>query len=142
AKTTGYADARAFYEWLLKNRKDAFAAKSKAETEKGRLNALSAKLRDAKPEVRQQGLADILNAYCNKDAADIAAVREKLRNLIKDNPAAALPCLNDDRLAVRILIGNLFSESLGAEFQFDPWESAQTRGEVIERWNKALSGKI
>jgi hypothetical protein len=61
--------------------------------------------------------------------------------MVKENPAGMLPSLNDGRLAVRILMGNLFSEALGNEFQFDPWESAQARGEVIERWAKVLASR-
>lgn len=139
AETSGYQDARKFYDWLTRSRKLSFAKVSRRAAEEEKLKALGADLRNADSAVRERGVERLLEAYIAAEQRDLAAA--ELRRLIAENPKSMAPRLNDPRLAIRILVANQFAEKYGEGFAFDPWAGEEARRAAVAAWMRRDGGE-
>ncbi len=136
ATNVGYMDPATFKRWLNSYEDSAFARQSKAEGLALAMKTMVSRLEAPDEADRGTVLASLLDMYCAPDSRDDGASKlaaNELRAWAGRHPDRAAPLLNDRRLAVRILFATLFVEKRGADFQFDPWDTAGNRAVAIER---------
>lgn len=140
--TTGYSQANQFHDWLVTYHEQAFAQESNAEQMKLAVEALGEQLLDSDAITRGRGIERMLTIYMDpaNEAGRKVAV-EQFKRLVDANPAYAVNYLDDDRLAARILFGNLFAGKFGEQFNYDPWDSAAARKAVVDLWVNKLEDR-
>jgi thiol:disulfide interchange protein DsbD len=140
ALSTGYSEADQFHNWLVTYFTQSTATISAADRLESMFADWDVQLRSPDSLTRGRAMERVLALYLDQQQPESGrnVAREHLKDLVRDNPAYTVNYIDDDRLAVRILFSNLFSEKFGEAFQYDPWETAEVRRPVVAIWEGKL----
>jgi len=139
ALSTGYNQVNPFHDWVTTYRQQAFAQESNAAQIDRAVSALGDQMFDPDQITRGRVTERMLTIYmdqANEEGRKVAY--EQFKRLVSETPVYAVQYLDDDRLAARILFGNLFAEKYGEAFQYDPWDSPDARKRVAEVWARKV----
>lgn len=138
-RSSGAMGANDFNDWLNSAlSKAAFSAARKDLFEEEK-KKIAEGLKASEPADKGKFVAMLFEKRFGNETYAQDFANENLKALSQENPALFLDFLDDEKLAVRIVAGNLLREKLGAEFNFDPWEKAAARVIVIEQWKVRLA---
>ncbi len=141
SRSIGYLDANAFRVWLNKE-------PSKDEINKiDIIEKLNKKVENIQ-EFEQSGLdkkkemiEHAFEGYLMKENTTVHELAQtQLKHYFKNDPAVFLTYLNDERLGVRIFLGNQMV-AINKGFEYDPWDNAEGRMKAMEKITPIIQGK-
>ncbi|HWY78088.1 MAG TPA: thioredoxin family protein [Verrucomicrobiae bacterium] len=139
AKTSGFMDASAFSQWLTDGMTNLTASAAQRQEFETRSNEVVAALSSADLDARAKGLGMVLDCCERREKIYRTFGLDRLQVIAKSEPTLLLEGLNYPALMARIRVANLLRETVGQNFNIDPWETERVRRQGVEEWKGRLA---
>lgn len=141
SRISGAMAPREFCKWINSSTSIAAFVAVRAGMLEEKQRAITEQMRASNPTVRRTVAGTLLEDRLRSENDFQQFANENLKIIAKETPSALLDYLNDERLSVRIIVGNLLRQNLGNDFAYDPWADPAKRLAVIERWKPHLTAQ-